>query len=39
VLSESEESFSRKYRLKSRGFNFEKVVERVLRYSIWKRIT
>ena len=29
VLSESEENFSRKYRLKSRGFNFEKVVERV----------
>jgi len=29
VLSESEERFSRKYRLKSRGFNFEKVAERV----------
>jgi len=29
VLSESEENFSRKYRLKSRGFNFEKVAERV----------
>ena len=29
VLSESEENFSRKYRLKSRGYNFEKVVDRV----------
>ena len=29
VLSESEENFSQKYRLKSRGFNFEKVAERV----------
>ncbi|MBW1766843.1 MAG: transposase [Deltaproteobacteria bacterium] len=29
VLSGSEENFSRKYRLKSRGFNFEKVTERV----------
>ena len=29
VLSESEENFSRKYRLKSRGLNFEKVAERV----------
>jgi len=29
VLSESEEDFSRKYRLKSRGLNFEKVVEKV----------
>jgi len=29
VLSESEENFSRKYRLKSLGFNFEKVSERV----------
>ena len=29
ILSESEESFSRKYRLKSRGLNFEKVAERV----------
>jgi REP element-mobilizing transposase RayT len=29
VLLESEEKFSRRYRLKSRGFNFEKVVERV----------
>ena len=29
VLSESEERFSRKYWLKSRGFNFEKVAERV----------
>ena len=29
VLSESEETFSGKYRLKSRGYNFEKVVERV----------
>ena len=29
VLSESKESFSRKYRLKSRGFNFEQVAERV----------
>lgn len=29
VLSEAEENFSRKYRLKSRGFNFEKVTERV----------
>ncbi|MBW1783153.1 MAG: transposase [Deltaproteobacteria bacterium] len=29
VLSESEETFSRKYQLKSRGFNFEKVAERV----------
>jgi len=29
VLSEAEETFTRKYLLKSRGFNFEKVVERV----------
>nr|HPJ69200.1 transposase [Desulfobacteraceae bacterium] len=29
VLSESEERFSRKYFLKSRGFDFEKVAERV----------
>ncbi|MBW1822043.1 MAG: transposase [Deltaproteobacteria bacterium] len=29
VLSEAEENFSRKYRLKRRGFNFEKVTERV----------
>ena len=29
VLSESEENFSRKYKLKSRGYNFEKVAERV----------
>ena len=29
VLSESEESFSRKYQLKSQGFNFEKVAGRV----------
>ena len=29
VLSESEEQFSRKYRLKSLGYDFEKVVERV----------
>jgi len=29
VLSESEENFTRKYKLKSRGFNFEKVVNRV----------
>jgi len=29
VLSESEESFSRKYQLKSQGFNFEKVADRV----------
>jgi len=29
ILSESEENFSRKYRLKSRGLNFEKVAERV----------
>jgi len=29
VLSESEENFTRKYKLKSRGFNFEKVVDRV----------
>jgi len=29
VLSESEESFSRKYRLKNLGYNLEKVVERV----------
>jgi len=29
VLSESEEEFCRRYRLKSRGFNFEKVAERV----------
>jgi hypothetical protein len=29
VLSESEEEFSRKYRLKSLGYDFEKVVERV----------
>ena len=27
--SESEENFTRKYKLKSRGFNFEKVVDRV----------
>jgi chromosomal replication initiation ATPase DnaA len=29
VLSESEENFSRKYQLKSRGYNIEKVAERV----------
>ena len=29
VLSESEESLTQKYELKSRGFNYEKVVERV----------
>jgi len=29
VLSESEEYFTRKYKLKSCGFNFEKVVDRV----------
>jgi putative transposase len=29
VLSESEEQFSRRYRLKSMGYDFEKVVERV----------
>ena len=29
VLSESEENFTRKYKLKSRGFDFEKVVDRV----------
>jgi putative transposase len=29
VLSESEEKFSRRYRLRSRGFNFEKVAKRV----------
>jgi len=29
VLSESEEHFSRKYRLKSLGYDFEKVIERV----------
>jgi putative transposase len=29
VLSESEEDFSRKYRMKARGFGFEKVAERV----------
>ncbi len=29
VLSESEEQFSRKYRLKSLGYDFEKVVERI----------
>ncbi|MFH2033094.1 MAG: transposase, partial [Candidatus Margulisiibacteriota bacterium] len=29
VLSESEEQFSRKYKLKSLGYDFEKVVERV----------
>jgi REP element-mobilizing transposase RayT len=29
VLLESEENFSRKYRLKNRGYNFEKVIERV----------
>jgi putative transposase len=29
VLSESEEVFSRRYRLKNQGFHFEKVVERV----------
>ncbi len=29
VLSEADENFSRKYRLKSRGINFEKVAERV----------
>ena len=29
VLSEAEENFSRRYRLKSRGLNFEKVAERV----------
>ena len=29
VLSEAEEDFSRKYRLRNRGFDFEKVAERV----------
>ncbi|MEA3416235.1 MAG: hypothetical protein U9R02_08800 [Thermodesulfobacteriota bacterium] len=29
VLSEANENFSRKYRLKSRGINFEKVAERI----------
>ncbi|MGM0427882.1 MAG: transposase [Thermodesulfobacteriota bacterium] len=29
VLSESEETFSRRYRLKSRGFNFEEVLHKV----------
>ena len=29
VLSESGESFTRKYKLKSRGFNFERVLDRV----------
>ena len=29
VLSESKENLSRKYKLKSMGFNFEKVIERV----------
>ena len=29
VLSESEESLTQKYELKSRGFNYEKVIERV----------
>jgi len=29
VLSESEEVFSRRYRLKNQGFDFEKIVERV----------
>ena len=29
VLSESKDKFSRKYQLKSRGFNFEKVADRV----------
>ena len=29
VLSESEQNFSRKYRLKTRGFDFDKVAERV----------
>jgi len=29
VLSESEENFSRRYKLKTRGYDFEKVVERV----------
>jgi REP element-mobilizing transposase RayT len=29
VLSEADENFSRKYRLKSRGINFERVVEKV----------
>ncbi len=29
VLSESEEQFSRKYRLKSLGYDFEKVIERI----------
>jgi hypothetical protein len=29
VLSESEEQFSRKYKLKSLGYDFEKVVERI----------
>jgi hypothetical protein len=29
VLSEWEEEFSRKYRLKSLGYDFEKVLERV----------
>ena len=29
VLSESEKEFSRKYRLRSLGYDFEKVVERV----------
>jgi REP element-mobilizing transposase RayT len=29
VLAESEENFTRKYKLKSQGYNFEKVVDRV----------
>ena len=29
VFSEADENFSRKYRLKSRGINFERVVEKV----------
>jgi putative transposase len=29
VLSESQEAFSRKYKLKSKGYNFDKVVDRV----------
>ena len=37
VLSESEESFSRKYKLKSRGYDFEKVVERVSILFVVKR--
>ena len=29
VLSESEEQFSRKYKLKNLGYDFEKVIERI----------